>query len=137
MRAALIAGLLALTVAAPVMVTPAGAADIFGGGWGGHGVDTRGDEFDIKIAIYPDGSAAIAYAGHFQDKSYECDGLLLPISATPKKRVYREVIQTGTCISGAEVTLIQGKDGIGFSWRGVWEEKGLTAQGALHRTATN
>jgi hypothetical protein len=127
----------ALIMAASAFAAPAHAADIFGGGWGGHGVDARGDEFDIKLAIYPDGSSAIAYAGKFEDKTYVCTGLLLPISATAKKRVYREVIQTGTCISGAEVTLIQGKDGLGFSWLGVWEEKGLTAQGALHRTATN
>jgi hypothetical protein len=127
-RIALLAGVLVLAMGAP-----AGAGDSFAGDWGGHAVDTRGDEFDIKLSLHPDGSAAIVYDGKFEDKTYHCTGLLLPISVGAKMRVFREAITSGTCIDGAEVALSQGKDGLGFSWTGVWEEKGLTAKGALKR----
>jgi hypothetical protein len=111
--------------------SPAFADSPYAGRWIGHGVDTRGDTFDMVVVIHADGSASIAYDGMFQDNHYACDGALLPIRADPKRMVFRETFYAGTCISGAEVTLFQGKDGLGFAWRGVWEEQGLTAQGAL------
>lgn len=113
--------------------SPALADSPYAGRWTGHGVDTRGDEFEMAVVIHADGSASIAYDGRFQDNTYKCDGALLPISATLKRMVFRETFYAGSCIGGAEVTLFQGKDGLGFAWKGVWEEKGLTAQGALKR----
>jgi hypothetical protein len=127
MRAMIVAAVLAL--AAPAEAAETSVA----GAWGGQGVDTRGDQFDIKLAIHADGSAAIVYDGVFENQHYDCAGSLLPISASARRLVFREAILTGDCISGAEVTLFRGKDGLGFSWRAVWEEKGLTAQGTLKR----
>jgi hypothetical protein len=124
-------GLMVLALAGPAAAQT--GANPFVGAWVGHGVDTRDDQFDIRVTIYPDGSARIAYDGLFENQKYLCSGLLLPISKTKTRQLFREAITEGTCISGADVTLSQGKDGLGFDWRAVWEEKGLTAQGALKR----
>jgi hypothetical protein len=114
-------------------VAPAFAASPYAGRWTGHGFDTRGDEFDMVVVIHDDGSASIAYDGVLKGNRYVCDGALLPIRASARRMVFRETFYAGSCISGAEVTLFQGKDGLGFAWKAVWEEKGLTAQGALKR----
>jgi hypothetical protein len=105
----------------------------YAGTWAGHGFDTRNDQFDMAVTIHADGSARIAYDGALEGRSYKCAASLLPIRANARRMVFREAVVEGTCISGAEVTLFQGKDGLGFEWRAVWEEKGLTAQGALKR----
>jgi hypothetical protein len=109
------------------------AASPYAGRWSGHGQDTRGDQFDMVVVIHDDGSAGIAYDGVFENNRYACKGSLLPIRASATRMVFRETFYEGTCISGAEVTLFQGKDGLGFAWKAVWEEKGLTAIGALKR----
>jgi hypothetical protein len=116
-----------------VAVSPALAASPYAGRWSGHGQDSRGDQFDMVVTIHDDGSAGISYDGNFQKNAYTCKGSLLPIRASATRLVFRETFYEGTCIDGAEVTLFQGKDGLGFAWKAVWQEKGVTAIGALKR----
>lgn len=127
MRTLILAAVLALASPAFAQTNP------YAGTWKGHGFDTRNDQFDMIVTIHGDGSARIAYDGVLEGQAYKCAASLLPISASPRRMVFREALVEGTCISGAEVLLFQGKDGLGFEWRAVWEEKGLTAQGALKR----
>ncbi len=127
MRTMIFAAVLALAPPVFAQTSP------YAGTWTGHGFDTRNDQFDMVVTIHADGSARIAYDGVLEGQKYKCGASLLPISATPRRMLFREAVVEGTCISGAEVALFQGKDGLGFEWKAVWEEKGLTAQGALKR----
>ncbi len=132
-RAALRAFVLALGLVAAHEATAQSVADPLEGRWAGHGSDTRGDEFDIELRIFADGSTSVAYEGVFEGP-YQCAGLLLPMT-TGRRRFYREVITEGTCIDGATVTLgpLADHTQLSFDWLGTWEESGLSAHGTLTR----
>jgi hypothetical protein len=127
MRVGLLAALALLSAPAAL------AADMFTGDWAGKG-ETLGtdDHFDMRIRIYADGSALVAYDSLNPASPYKCAGLLLPMESTPRARTFREKVTEGDCMDGSSVTLtLQAGKGMDWLWRGEDGGKAFTAKGAL------
>jgi hypothetical protein len=100
------------------------------GVWTGAGVDSRKLGFDIRVRIYADGSATIAYP------SEPCDGLLLGDGVRRQARIYREKITEGvdTCLDAARVALRLDRAGkLHYRWSGIDHGARVTARGVLTR----
>jgi hypothetical protein len=109
-------------------------ADPWAGIWAGEGVDNRGDRFQVRVRIYEDGSARASYDGVFEDQSYSCAGMLLPMRTTRTTRRFREKIDEGECLDEAEVTLSKAPGGaLAFAWRGREDDRPVSANTTLRR----